>query len=213
MKKIFILFIIFSIITSVSEAKKVPKYIRERFTNCYSHSEIKSHDIEFNGYYDLIEISAKEDNKVLDTFYTHLIFYNDGTFLYNVVYNNAASLQLFFKLFREKTRNSNLSYGGDWGIFRISGDTIIAQFINNPVLFDVWSAWEIKFKIINKNTIKFINKVPLHRSTKQERDQIAQNLLKRNYLLLKFVPSYIPIPDSWLKKQKWAWCGMKIPFQ
>jgi hypothetical protein len=106
-----------------SEAKKVPKYIRDRFTNCYNekNTSIKTF-IEINGFYELKRLfhfcSGVGVNMICsDTLQHNIVFYEDGTFIYG-----------FSELFP-------LNQGVYWGIYRIEGDTIITQYIYHIIGF------------------------------------------------------------------------------
>lgn len=107
------------IYVNVSEGKKVPRYIRERFTNCYREENTSIRNlIEIDGYYELKELyrtcSGIGENRICsDTLRQNIIFYEDGTFLFGF------------------SESFPLSQYGYWGIYSIRGDTLITQYLSN----------------------------------------------------------------------------------
>jgi len=204
-----------------SEAKKVPKYIRDRFTNCYNgkSTNIKTL-IKIDGYYELIELyktcSGIGANMICkDTVQRHIVFYEDGTFIYNywdltTLKNVDSSDKHFEEATIKRIKNPELYYSTFfWGIYRIEGDTIITQRIFNASLLAPWNAWEDKYVVLDRKTIVMIPSATksLYKTTKAERRKTAVEMAKRKFLPAKFKQSTnLPPPDSWLKKEAWTKC-------
>ncbi|MBS1775105.1 MAG: hypothetical protein JSS64_02360 [Bacteroidetes bacterium] len=202
-------------------SKKVPKYIRDRFTNCYNgkNTNIKTL-IEINGHYTLKELyrvcSGVGVNMICkDTVQHHIVFYEDGTFIYNywdltTLENVASEDKLFEEWANNRIRDSKMYYVTFfWGIYRIERDTITTQYIFNPSLLSPWDAWEDKYVVLDRETIVMIPSAtqPLYRTTKAERKEMAVEMAKRKFLPAKFKQSNnLPPPDSWLKKEAWTKC-------
>jgi hypothetical protein len=182
-----------------SNAKKVPKYIRDRFTNCYTGKNTHIRNlIEIDGYFELKELyrhnlGVGKNGPYSDTSNYNIVFYEDYTFLYMFHKTDSTPLQI-----------------GYWGIYRIEGDTIITQRIQEASLLSPWDTWEDRFVVINRHTIQILpaETRPLSRKTAADRKDISIYMAKRKFFPAQFKKSAaIPNPDdSWLKKQKWTWC-------
>lgn len=218
LKSSLILLLLFS---SCSFHPEVPAIIKKNFTLRYDG---QNHGIDtlinINGYYTIPEKSTKfketghfppNYTQVPDTFYMNYVFFNDGIFLWNMVvidcprpYCMSGKLK---ELAEDTTGKINNRLMGYWGLYTIHGDTIQTQFLHRKSsLNDDWICWEDNFKIIDKNTILQINAKPLHYMS--ESDWVNEELYKkeRKYVPAVFVPvELLPIPDPWLKKEKWFW--------
>jgi hypothetical protein len=196
---------------------RVPNDIRKRFTYCYDGENTNIEKlININGYYTMGSITdrygtlAKFEHKI-DTMFINLMFYADGTFVFNFFDYNR-NIPEFFKEIaeNEKERKSNEFFQEFyWGRYIIDGDTIKAQCINHPSLLAPWESSERWYKIIDRNTIQYIYGKPLNRTTKDQRE-VSQKYMEqslRNYLPAKFIPVPVrPSSDCWLKKEDWFWC-------
>lgn len=217
--KIFPIFLFVLLTCNCVLGKKVPKYIREKFTNCYNGQKTGIDNlININGYYILRQLqhvcSGVGINEVCrDTTEINLLFYDDGTFLYNFydLYspypgNTVSYLEAVCK--NKKTAESFYS-GFFWGIYRIEKDTIITQYIFNEALLAPWNVWEDKYLVIDRNTISKIPSAtkPLFNTTKKERELIIADLEKKKFLFAQFRNlKSIPPPNSWVKKESWTKC-------
>ena len=91
----------------------------------------------------------------------------------------------------------------DWGIYSIASDTLITQYINNAsrAYFDPWSCWEVRYKVIDRNTLQYISATNLKDKSAQALEIFKAAEEKGKYLPAKFIPcEVIPPPNSWLKK-------------
>ena len=195
--RVIITFISISL-ACTSSAKRVPKYIRDKFTNCYTGENTNLGNlVNINGYYELKRLfrtcSGYGKNLICnDTAYNNIVFYADGTFLHG---------------FSEKFPTVNYGY---WGIYRIVEDTIITQYITYPSLLAPWDGWEDKYLIIDRETLVIIpsETKAIFKTTKQEREHTAKYMSARKFFPVKFKESNKPpLPDSWLKKQSWTSCN------
>lgn len=165
-----------------------PRYIKKNFTLCYDGINIEVDSVlNIDGIFKLGNVIELPDNKTLytyknrermevpkiDTFYTELRFYKDG------IHSNQ----------------------GDYGRYVIIGDTIITQFINHPTLMSQWGGWEVQYKIIDKNTISFIQIKPLHRQSKQN-----NTIFKHSFITGNYIQKEKPDSNCWLLDKKWFLC-------
>ena len=181
-----------------SGGKKVPKYIREKFTNCYTGKNTGVRNlIEIDGYYELKRLFPSysgdgEHQMYGDTLQHNIVFYEDGTFLYN---------------FSEEAPSNG---GVDWGIYSNKGDTIITQYLTDVALLAPWDGWEDKYIIVDQTTIMALpsESRPLYWQSRQARKATLAYMAERKFLPSRFKPSdKLPPPDSWLKKQSWTKCN------
>jgi hypothetical protein len=199
-----------------STGQKVPKYIQDHVTNRYNGKQTNIRSlIDIDGYYTVKEIyrvcSGPPKSQVCrDTTEVNFIFYEDGTFLYNFFDvdsdypgNTCAYLERICK-----GNGTEAFYNRFyWGIYRIEGDTIIAQYIFNSPKLTIRDAWEDKFTVIDRTTIIKVSPKSrsLFKTTKPQQKVIDVSASQKKVLPAKFNPSpYIPEPKSWLKKQEWV---------
>lgn len=187
-------------------------HIKQGFTFCYNEEKVPIKElINIEGYFEMRAINSSSLN---------LMFYEDGTFLYGffdvdeerrkagnpsislyfeeIIYDNNGQIStVFYKSFR-------------WGCYQISGDTIRAQFVNRPVSpSPTWAAWEVWYKVIDRNTIVELYCNPLHYLSDSDWINWNNNKKKRAKTIVpaKFIPlEKIPIPNCWLKEEDWFWC-------
>jgi len=148
---------------------------------------------------------------------TGIMFYRDGTVVNQFdafVYDHKFE-SYFDKLKTDPKEKTIFEYGSGnpyWGVFLIKSDTIIVDEINHPTPLDaLWMAWEIKYKIIDKNTIRKIDEEPLWTMTPAwEYVEFKKSMAKKHFPDAHFVPAPNR-PDSinWLKKERWFWCKGK----
>ncbi|PKP22645.1 MAG: hypothetical protein CVU05_02955 [Bacteroidetes bacterium HGW-Bacteroidetes-21] len=211
----------------------VPSDIKNNFKPCFNQNKSDIHSkINTQGYYvvkEPLQKSLSDNGKALknnqgevsDTSHYCTLFFEDGTFLANFFDINEDRCkkgmsdipQLFQEIAQDskgKTAKSFYSWFR-WGKYSISGDTIKAKWTNHPLSISPnWSAWEVWYKIIDKNTLVEISSTPLHHMTDSDwknfeiyskRDTIPK-------IPARFVPaSVVPEPNSWLKQKKWYWCN------
>lgn len=68
--------------------------------------------------------------------------------------------------------------------------------------FDPWSCWEVRYKVIDRNTLQYISASNLKDKSAQALEIFEAAEEKGKYLPAKFIPcEVIPPPNSWLKKE------------
>jgi len=130
-----------------------------------------------------------------DTSYSSFMFWNDGTVVY--LGRNPYTIQSYFdeilaKL--EKGKRDKNFYDNLWGNYWIVGDTVRIQYVYVPYflsLNDFWGREENYFKIIDKNTLKFLPKIG--------------KSLEATAVFLQV--ERIPPPNCYIKKRRWFWCN------
>ena len=225
-KKINTLLIIV-IITSCG----VPSYVRQNFTHCYNgmDTEIESL-IDIHGYYVSLD-SSYMTHSPHNPFVNNIMFFKDGMFLYNFwgsepvghpfmwsVNQKIIDIPQYFQKIIMDTIpaerygfRESFSASFYWGIYKISGDTIVAQYINNPSPPKSWIAFEIYFKVMDRNTIVPIGHVPLaekvfFEGNTNKMQQYSEEKQQRKTARFVYVDN-IPNSYSWLKKEKWFRCN------
>ena len=217
-KQIHIIFFVSILLNSCSIFYKVPKDIKSRFAYCYDGQNTGIDTlINTDGYYSMGCITDRwgylgKYEHIIDTVFVNLMFYKNGIFIYNFDdYNH--NIPQYFKNIVEYTKNGNdipFFQRFYWGLYIISGDTIITQYVNHPSPLSLtWLARENRYKIIDSNTIQYIYSKILDRKTEEER-KIFQKSMEQSlsdYLPASFIPVEVkPSSDCWLKKEKWFWC-------
>lgn len=190
----------------------VPRDIRQGFTICYDGEKTKIKE--------LINIDGFFHTGKLKPSYNVIMFYDDGTFLYDLHDSNSSkregkkhNIPLFLKeVINDSIGDIRTSFykRSYWGIYKIEGDTIKTQFVNNSMFHNLsWSAWEKWYKVIDRKTIIEIYRMPLGRIS--ESDLKIQELYRKRregtILPSKFMAvEKKPEPNCWLKEQDWFWC-------
>jgi hypothetical protein len=190
---------------------------KKTLTFCFTGENTNIEDfLNINGYYEIktpyirkVYQYKKPTVSFKDTIKTKILFFKDGTFVkkFNDLNKNKRldsipNINQFFKEISENPKSEEaITFKNvyDWGIYKLEGDTIKVQYINHMGRYHVyWWAYEIWYKIIDRNNIKEIFIKPLVKS-----DQT-----KREYDLRygKFIPTdYLPPSDCRLKNYKWFW--------
>jgi hypothetical protein len=212
MKYLIPLLFITIIITS---CLKVPRYIKQRFTYCYDGGNTNIDKlINIDGYYSMgivssYKVTTRENGELqtinaIDTLYLNFMFWSDGIFLNNFgSYSNTAAEYL-----NRVVENSEKSFYKRhyWGRYVINNDTIKAQYIDNPFpnIITTRSAYEVWYKVISRNELKYLGSNPLFRTSEE---QYTKSEKARTYLPAIFNPvSVKPGSDCWLKKKNWFSC-------
>lgn len=184
----------------ISSCNCIPKSIRNAFTFCHVDT--------YTGIDTLINIEG---------YYSAMIFYDNGLVV-RPIYRLAEQLQRKEFLYIEKivenpeTKDSNHFYNFiDCGSYVICGDTIKVQMIHNyHSINDEWNGWEEWYKVLDKNTLHFLNKSLITTNLKeQERFRKYYNFLPGGDAKVTFVPMTVkpPLDYYWILKEKWFWCN------
>ncbi|OQX79609.1 MAG: hypothetical protein B6D61_03270 [Bacteroidetes bacterium 4484_249] len=215
MKTIIVIILGFFLITGC-KTKRLTKDIKKEFTNCFEgkNTNIRSL-INIDGYYLLQHLEKwcwGPENNCKDTFNINIIFYEDGTFVYNFFsrYDYPKDIPGYLKKVYQNAENNHFYYGFYWGIYRIEGDTIIAQYLNHTNGMAPWIARERWFKVIDRNTLECIFSKPIGGGELAEFQKKAWEESMTKYLPAQFIPlEVIPPPNCWLKEREWFWCNKR----
>ncbi len=216
-----------------AHSQKVPKSTKQQFTNCYTGKSAASSKFLISGFYREIHLSkygqgeTGKDRIESDSFTMDMIFYEDGTVLYNLVTHSTkmqnssnpfitTQQQVIEYLSKANQEPEKYKYylQPHWGIYRIANDTLIIQYIHRKAsLNDSWYAWELKYKILDNTTIVYLpnQTKALHKHNEQDIETFAKAQRARKFLPAHLIPcSAIPPPDCWLKKETWLQCKEKM---
>lgn len=211
MKAILVLIIIV-ILMAGCVTKRLSKEVRVNFTNCINgkNTNIRSL-IDIDGYYLMNQLGRYywgPENNYKDTLAINIIFYEDGTLIDNFFsrFGYPKDIPGYLKKVVQNGYKDEFYYGFYWGVYRIEGDTIKAQYINHASGLAPWDACEEWFKVINRKTIVSIYTKRIGKSMTEVEVADYEKIISGN-TPAKFVPlDVIPPPNCWLKKEKWIWC-------
>ena len=192
----------------------IPKSIENSFTYCF--------DGKYTGIDTLINIHGFYKETVIynaslkDTSHQYFMFYDNGIFVWNIrdsyydekrKKNVIKDVELFLKDFAENSETSCAKsfYLYFWGGYIICGDTIKMQKMSQGLSLN--SGWHLReewYKVIDKNTLLFINSFNLPIT------EISQPVIRTNYPIVFCPIQSKPKQDkSWILKEKWFWCNEK----
>lgn len=176
----------------------IPKHVRKAFTYCYTDT--------YTGIDTLINIDGYHFNS--------MIFYDNGLVV-NLIYGYAEQttpllLKKIIKNPEAKDSKSFYSFN-DCGSYKICGDTIKVQMLHNyHSLNDDWGGREEWYRIIDKNTLHFLDWFLITTNQKE------QELFRKRYKFpssggakVPFMPVSTKPPSDyyWILKEKWFWCN------
>lgn len=142
----------------------------------------------------------------------------DGVYVYSTMFFEDGSYVNFLMEKPEDGKITNLRnsletwkegkqtrWGTYWGVYTIQNDTIIVHSYDKGTLLKRWSLDEIRYKVIDRKTIKRIyNKGLLKVDEKYYRESGESPWIDGNPL--HFIPAdSLPSADNWLKENKWIW--------
>lgn len=197
--------------------QKVSNYIKDHVTNRYDCKQTNIRSlIDIDGYYTVQEVYrvcfGPPQNRICrDTTEINFLFYEDGTFLYNFYDVDADYPGNTLAYLERISKGKGAEYFYNrfyWGIYRIHGDTIIAQYVFNEPNTTNRDAWEDKFLVKDRTTIVKLWSEPrnLFRLSNPKKRAVSDRMAKRLVLPATYRPSpYIPAPNSWLKKEEWVY--------
>ncbi|MDR1372275.1 MAG: hypothetical protein LBJ17_03995 [Dysgonamonadaceae bacterium] len=141
----------------------------------------------------------------------NLIFFEDGTYG-PVCFKKEATKEMIKENMSKWIDSGNdkkeIGWGSyyypGWGAYRIEGDTIIGQRFVKGALFTNWDIDEVRYKIIDRRTIRRIYWEPLLSSDEQVYKNESWWINDED--LYYFMPAdSLPSSDCWLKEEKWIW--------
>lgn len=192
--------------------KHMSKDLRKDFTNCFEGKSTNIRSlIDIDGYYIMYDLEGYYygfKNEFEDTLDINMIFYEDGTLFYNFFsrFDYPKDIPGFLKKMTQNGDKDPFYFGFYWGVYRIDGDTIKAQYINHARGMAPWDAREEWFKVVNRNTLTCIYAKMLGEKMTEVAIVNYKKAISR-YTAARFVPlEVIPPPNCWLKKEEWFWC-------
>lgn len=187
----------------------IPKRVRNAFTYCYTGTYTGIDTlININGYYSVVDSYNA----------TSIMFYDNGlAAIGNVSYNMEQldkNKPLFYKEVAEnpETKEAKHFYNLiDCGSYVICGDTIKIQMIygvrsidDNLIGMERW------YKIIDKDTLQFLDAFPVTTNKKDKEDwRRSVPVFSRGGKKITFIP--VPVKPQldyfWILREKWFWCN------
>jgi len=152
---------------------------------------------------DLLEI----DGYYQDQNYLKMMFFEDGTYVSSFSFKkdipeNEIKANMS-KSLAGGIEDKQFSWGNDWGVYKIEGDTLVAYYYLRGSFWTPWYFDEVRYKIIDKITIQKIYWKGLLKIDEQYNKERSPWI---NGSYLHFTPAdSLPSSDCWLKKQKWIW--------
>lgn len=206
-------FFILILLTSCIQSFIVPTKIKKRFTFCYDGKPTGLESkININGFYEMTDIWWNESgygktyNPRWDTTQIDILFFNDGICALGFGWHsyNQTGKQYLDSL--AKTPNHLEINASQKGVYRVFGDTIKVQVINDVRwAAPTWMAHEVWYKIVDRNTLKRLGSKALH--NEKVEDMEIERTSDINTDLAHFIPvDSLPSSDIWLKKEKWFLC-------
>jgi len=192
--------------------KPISKEIKAEFTNRFEGKNSRIREkLNIDGYYqywrkEFIEVNPKTNNR--DTFFYNLIFYEDGTYLYNFSSSSKdLNIDEYLKQVTKNGKGDPFYISFYWGIYRIAHDTIITQSINNSsgARFNPWDAGETWFRIIDRNTLQRLYDKDFRKMSPDDILEREKAIANSSFAI--YHPAIIPPPYAWLKKEKWLWAN------
>ncbi len=204
MKKVILLFTIIILLKGCTFFW-VPFNVQEDFTYCYHNKNITGLDslIKVDGIYFLNNSTSNKNSLsevAVGDLYPNYVFYENGFCSANVP-------SIWF--LEGETIKSSYIHGSTWGLYRVSGDTIKAQYIPQPGGMSI-AKIERWFLIENETSIKQLYLKYHDPITSMEVKKYLKDTLKQFYYLDDFSFVHLdsmPEPQkSWIIKKKWFWC-------
>ncbi len=201
------------LLTSSIESCSVPGMIQKKFTFCYDGRPTGLESkISTDGFYEMTYIwwnelgYGKTYNPRWDTTHLDILFFRDGICAYDFGWYYQTGKQYLDSLANTPgNREINSMYKG---VYRVFGDTIKIQVVNNPHwLSPTWMGYEIWYKIVDKNTLKEIGEKQLHNNNGFYSVEETETTEHKNNHLAHFISvDSLPSSDIWLKNKKWFLC-------
>lgn len=195
----FLLFIWLLISLSCASQKRD---IISRSTIKYESNTTTIRDlIEIDGYYPVSH----------ELRYGACMFFEDGTWVQFPFKSGISQKETKINLISSvlsSMNNRQSNWGQYWGVYKVSNDTIIVHAYDKPGTLSVFKAIssnEIRYKIIDKNTIQKI----YFRINSKSGDMYYQDIGESYWLEetpMNFISAdSLPSSDNWLKENKWIW--------
>lgn len=180
----FFLGAILIIITSDCTVRKSAKKAFANSDFCYNHrpKDQASNRLHYDGYYTFRDFNC--------------IFYNDGLW--------AGGYYKNWNYMRRRIPDKDLSGIYQWGVYKITGDTIKIRYLNAPQIpYDAWDAW---YLIEDREHLNLLVDAPTQPITEWML-QLEQRKWPNGQKYIFVKDDSIPdLNISWFKNSEWLWC-------
>lgn len=194
----------------INTTRKLTNEVKTAFTNRLEGNVTSLPGrIDINGYYRYWNRNEWGGYKSIsgskDTSFVDIIFYEDGTFLYNVfVRNGFSNYNDYFREVSKRGRSDLFFRSYWWGVYSLSGDTIKTQFLFHAANFTPWWGGQSWFLIKNKKTLQLILSDLLFDVTERSRE-LGEIEVKTASDVTFHPLEVIPPPYAWFKENKFFW--------
>ncbi|MCC6286370.1 MAG: hypothetical protein IT249_00655 [Chitinophagaceae bacterium] len=165
--------------------------------------------IDINGYYRYWNRSEWGGYKSIpgskDTLFVDVMFYPDGTFIYNLYKQNGyLSYNDYFSEIIRKGRSDWFYFSHGWGVYSVVADTIKAQFLLHAAHFSPWWGGQEWFLIKDRSTLQLIFSDGLFDVTERSRE-LGEIDVKTASDVIFHPLEVIPPSYAWFKENKFFW--------
>lgn len=207
--------ILLCLIVSTSMHAQKKKY---GFTYCFDNQNTGIEKlINIDGYYKSHEMIMR--NNRMDTTFNTKMFYPNGLFVSQfgdvnrdrITYDKTkqrwlgGNIPIYFEEISKDKKNENREwfFGGIWGRYIISNDTIKVQYMQYPHVLSAKYVYESWYKVLNRNSIVWIGGMNI---LSNEQFKQANSDRENNPYIFHKVLIIPPYEDAWILKKKWFWC-------
>jgi len=190
-----------------THTRSLTKEVKTNFTNRLEGGNTGlSKKININGIYRYwhnndIGIPEKIYN-TKDTFFLDMIFYDDGTFIWNLWPDHKfTNYEQYFRSVISKGKK-DLFYEADWwGVYSMAGDTIKTQYIMHASPWTPWYTGQNWFVIKGPSTLQLI-----YQGEIEDKEPILLDPYVQRTSLAHFIPQKeIPPSYGWIKDERFFW--------
>ena len=156
--------------------------------------------IDIDGYYQRVDDTNSR---------SAMMFFEDGMH-FSIIFKEDITEEIKRKKLSQAIiswkQKGQVQWGSYCGVYKIDEDTIVVQTVEKAGWFSMpWSFDEVKYEIIDRQTLKLISLKYLYPTDKNNKKRNPYEISKKNFID-KFVPAdSLPSSDCWLKKEKWIW--------
>lgn len=157
--------------------------------------------IEIDGYYQSVDDTKN---------HIGMIFFEDGM-CFSIMFKENETEEMKRKNLSQAIitwkQKGQIRCGFYCSIYKIDKDTIVVQTVDKAGIFNHrWSLDEIKYEIIDRQTLKLIYYKPLLKMYEDyEWNKFPYEISKKNYVYEFVTADFLPPSDCWLKEEKWIW--------
>lgn len=210
MRFVILISFILSGCLGINYTRPLTKEVKYNFTNRFEGKNTGiANQVNLKGYYRYWlndEFGRPEKiHNTNDTAFIDLVFYEDGTFIWNLWpgqgFNNYED---FFKSVINKGKTDLFYKSYYWGIYSMSNDTIKAQYLMHASPGTPWYTGESWYKIVNSKSLRVIYDVNFDKNTSKDPNKSIDHIKRATPI--NFMPQYnIPPPLAWLKRESFFW--------